>query len=114
MGVSFWLSLESYTGFRNQPLCSPPNLDHTLLGAIGMHIGGPFRWKTHTLSVEYTRSKQKGDMYDERDTRKSTQLERHAAEGKRYGKCGLFKAELNDVYIAGQNALLRRAMGTIV
>ncbi len=30
MGVSFWLSLESYTGFRNQPLWSPPNLDHTL------------------------------------------------------------------------------------
>ncbi len=29
MGVSFWLSLESYTGFRNQPLWSPPNLDHT-------------------------------------------------------------------------------------
>ncbi len=29
MGVSFRLSLESYTGFRNQPLWSPPNLDHT-------------------------------------------------------------------------------------
>ena len=29
MGVSFWLSLESYTGFRNQLLWSPPNLDHT-------------------------------------------------------------------------------------
>ena len=34
MGVSFWLSLESYTGFRNQPLWSPPNLDHTRQGCI--------------------------------------------------------------------------------
>ena len=40
MGVSFWLSLESYTGFRNQPLWSPPNLDHTLLTArIPDHLG---------------------------------------------------------------------------
>ena len=37
MGVSFWLSLESYTGFRNQPLWSPPNLDHTPL--TGPHRG---------------------------------------------------------------------------
>ena len=28
MGASFWLPLESYTGFRNRPLWSPPNLDH--------------------------------------------------------------------------------------
>ena len=50
MGVSFWLSLESYTGFRCQPLWSPPNLDHTLSqGAVQngdefLAISGKLHW----------------------------------------------------------------------
>ena len=52
MGVSFWLSLESYTGFRNQLLWSPPNLDHThwyaagplkLKGGAVQNGGGPLK-----------------------------------------------------------------------
>ena len=62
MGVSFWLSLESYTGFRCQPLWSPPNLDHTLSQGASQNGGeflatsGELRWDLQPATLDNPKS----------------------------------------------------------